>query len=174
MEVAYLALSAVQAVGAIQQGKAQKRMYDLKARQAELSGRRDALNYSKQGVEVLERQRKLASTIFARAGAGGVDPFSGSSMTVSQYNAFKAGEEYNLGIENADMAIAGGLAQSQSLQAAGKQAMKSAYMGAIASIAGGISGYSKLATPAAAAGAGLSSAPQVMGSSFGTNVGSFA
>jgi len=147
MHVAFLALSAVQAVGTIQQGKAQKRMYDLKARQAELSGRRDALNYSKQGVEVLERQRKLASTIFARAGAGGVDPFSGSSMTVSQYNAFKAGEEYNLGIENADMAIAGGLAQSQSLQVAGKQAMKSAYMGAIASVAGGIYGYSKLATP---------------------------
>ena len=47
------------------------------------------------------------------------------------------------------MAIAGGLAQSQSLQAAGKQAMKSAYFNAAATIAMGVYSYGQAAAPGA-------------------------
>lgn len=137
----------LQAVSSIQQGKYQKAMYNIQAKQAELQGRQNALNYSKQALNVLEDQRRMASTLVARSAAGGIDPFSGSPMTVDQYNAFKAGQEYNLGLENADLAIAGGLAQSQSLQAAGKQAMKSAYMNAAISVAQGVASYNMLSTP---------------------------
>ena len=141
----------LQAVSSIQQGKYQKAMYNIQAKQAELQGRQNALNYSKQALGVLEDQRRMAGTLVARSAAGGIDPFSGSPMTVDQWNAFKAGDEYNLGLENADMAIAGGLAQSQSLQAAGKQAMKSAYLNAAISIAQGAASYGQLSTPGAGA-----------------------
>jgi len=160
MAVAALIASGIQAYSTIQQGKYQKTMYNLQARQAELQGRQNALNYSNQALQVLDRQRKMSSTIVARAAAGGVNPFTGSPMTVDQYNAFKAGEEYNLGKENADMAIAGGLAQSQSLQAAGKQAMKQAYFNAATTIAMGVYSYGQAATPGAPSNAAGAPAPR--------------
>jgi hypothetical protein len=158
MPVMALVASGIQAVSSIQQGRYQQAMYNLQAQQAELQGRQNALNYSNQALQVLERQRKMSATIIARGAAGGIDPFSGSPMTVDRWNAFKAGEEYNLGMENADMAIAGGLAQSQSLQAAGKQAMKTAYFNAAVSIAQGVYGYSKGAGAGGAGGAGTAPA----------------
>jgi hypothetical protein len=146
--VAAAVASGLQAVSSIQQGKFQQAQYNIKAKQAELQGRQNALNYSRQALGVLENQRRMAGTLVARGAAGGIDPFSGSPMTIDQWNAFQAGKEYNLGLENADMAIAGGLAQSQSLQAAGKQAMKTAYMNAAISVAQGAFMYNSLSTPA--------------------------
>lgn len=154
MEFAVIAAAGLQAVSSIKQGQYQKSMYDLQAKQAELQGRQNALNYSNQALNVLETQRRMASSLIARSAVGGIDPFSGSPMSVDQWNAFKAGEEYNLGLENADMAIAGGLAQSQSLKAAGKQAMQSAYMNAAISIASGAYSYGKLSTPGGGTGFG--------------------
>jgi hypothetical protein len=147
MQYAALIAGGLKAVSSIQQGRYQKAMYNIQAKQAELQGRQNALNYSRQALDVLETQRKAASTLVARGAAGGIDPFSGSPMTVDQWNAYQAGKEYNLGLENADMAIAGGLAQSQSLQAAGKQAMKTAYLNAAISMASAGADYNKLSTP---------------------------
>ena len=150
MAVAAAVAAGLQAVSSIQQGRYQKAMYGLQAKQAELQGRQNALNYSKQAFQSLQAQRKTAAVLIARSAAGGIDPFSGSPMTVDQWNAFQAGEEYNLGLENAEMAIAGGLAQSQSLQAAGKQAMQTAYLNAAMSVAQGAFMYNNLSTPGAA------------------------
>jgi hypothetical protein len=89
-------------------------------------------------------------------------------MSVDQWNAFQAGKEYNLGLENADMAIAGGLAQSQSLEAAGNQAMKTAYMNAAISVAQGAFMYNSLSTP------GMSPTPApVVDKSINFTAGSF-
>ena len=88
----------------------------LQAQQAELQGRQGALNYNKQANAVLERQNQLAGMIRARAAAGGVNPDTGSAMTLQEVNAMKAGEEINLAMSNAETSLYGGLAQSQSLQ----------------------------------------------------------
>ena len=142
-----IALGAVQGFAAIQQGKAQKAMYQLQAKQAELQGRRQALNYSNQAIQVMDRQRKMSATLIASSASAGVNPFTGSPMTVDEANAMEAGKEYNRGIENADMAIAGGLAQSQSLQSAGNQAMKSAYLSAVMSVGSSIMSAGSISTP---------------------------
>jgi len=89
----------------------------LQAQQAELQGRQGALNYNKQANAVLERQNQLAATIRARAVAGGVNPDTGSALTLQEVNAAKAGEEFKLAKENAETSLYGGLAQSQSLEA---------------------------------------------------------
>jgi hypothetical protein len=143
--IAFAAFAGLQAISSIQQGRFTKAKSEIDAQFAVLKGRQNALNYGKQALGALETQRKMQGTIIASGAAGGVDPFSGSVMTVDQYNAFKAGEEYNLGLENADMAIAGGLAQSQALRAAGDWAMKQAYVNAAASVAMGVYGYNELA-----------------------------
>jgi hypothetical protein len=122
MEVATLqAIAAVVGVvSSMEASSAQAEQQRMQARQAELEGRQNALNYSRQAYGVLERQRQLAAAARARAASGGVDPLTGSPMTIQQVDAIKAGEEYKIGKENAQMAIYGGLSQSQSLQSAAK------------------------------------------------------
>lgn len=117
-----MASSAFSAVSSIEQGYAQRDYYRLQASQAELQGRQNALNYNRQAYQLLERQQRLAGTVRARAVAGGVDPLSGSPMTVEQANAYRAGNEIQILNENAALALSGGLAISQSLQAAASQA----------------------------------------------------
>jgi hypothetical protein len=80
------------------------------------------LGYNKQANAILERQNQLAATIRARAVAGGVNPDTGSALTLQEVNAQKAGEEINLAMSNAETSLYGGLAQSQSLQGAASSA----------------------------------------------------
>ena len=108
------AASAASAMASAQQQAVGMR---LQAQQAELQGRQGALNYNKQANAVLERQNQLAATIRARAVAGGVNPDTGSALTLQEVNAVKAGEEFNLAKVNAETSLYGGLAQSQSLEA---------------------------------------------------------
>lgn len=112
------AATVVSAVSTIQAGRAQAQAMRLQATQAELQGRQNALQYNRQAQQVFERQERLAATARARAAAGGVDPFTGSPLTMQQVNALTAGREMQIAQDNAQMAIYGGLAQSQSLQAA--------------------------------------------------------
>lgn len=117
-----MASSAFSAISSVQQGYAQADYYRLQGSQAELQGRQNALNYNRQAFQLLERQQRLAGTVRARAVAGGVDPLSGSPMTVEQSNAYRAGNEIQILNENAQLALSGGLAISQSFNAAASSA----------------------------------------------------
>ena len=112
------AATAVQALSTIQAGRAQASAMRIQAKQSELQGRQNALAYNRQALQVFERQERLAAMARARAAAGGVDPFTGSPLTIQQANALTAGREMEIARQNAQTAIYGGLAQSQSLQAA--------------------------------------------------------
>jgi hypothetical protein len=125
----------VSAVSTISQASAQSQQYKIQAQQAELQGRQNALNYSRQAYTVLERQQQLAGAARARAASGGVDPLTGSPMTIQQVDAMKAGEEYGIAKENADMAIYGGLAQSQSLRSAARTTMTTGLLSAAGNLA---------------------------------------
>lgn len=143
--IAFAVAAGLQAVSAIKQGQAQSAALKIQSKSAELKGRSQALQYMQQSLEALERHRRFQGTITATAGANNIDPFTGSPLTVDQRNAFEMGKEYNFGVENADMAIAGGLAESQSLQAAAKQVKLQSYISAASSIAMGVYGFNELA-----------------------------
>ena len=139
--------SIVSVVSSISSAQAQSQQMRIQASQAELQGRQNALNYNKQAYTVLQRQQQLASVARARAAAGGVDPLTGSPMTIQQVDAMRAGEEYQIGKENAEMAVYGGLAQSQSLMAASRATMTTGLLSAAAGGLVGLSQVGKLATP---------------------------
>ncbi len=126
---------AVSAISAIEAGRAQAQAMRLQARQAELQGRQNALAYNRQAQQVFERQQRLAGTIRARAAAGGVDPLTGSPLTMQEVNALAAGREQEIAQTNAELAIYGGLAQSQSLQAAAGFTQRQAVVGALTTAA---------------------------------------
>lgn len=139
----------VSVVSSISSAQAQSQQMRIQASQAELQGRQNALNYNKQAYTVLQRQQQLASIARARAAAGGVDPLTGSPMTIQQVDAMRAGEEFQIAKENAEMAVYGGLAQSQSLMEASRATMTTGLLSAAAGGLVGLSQVGKLATPAA-------------------------
>jgi hypothetical protein len=125
--------AAASAASALASAQQQSVQMSLQAQQAELQGRQGALNYNKQAVAVLDRQNQLNAMVRARAAAGGVNPDTGSPMTLQEVNAAKAGEEFGLAKSNAELSLYGGLAQSQSLQAASDFAQTSGLTSAITS-----------------------------------------
>ena len=142
-----MASSAFSAISSVSQGYAQADAYRLQGSQAELQGRQNALNYNRQAYQLLERQQRLAGTVRARAVAGGVDPLSGSPMTVEQANAYRAGNEIQILNENAQLAMSGGLAISQSFQAAASSAEEYGLMSGIAKGALGAATYGTTRIP---------------------------
>jgi hypothetical protein len=137
----------VSAVSAISSASAQSQQYRIQAQQAELQGRQNALQYSRQAYQVLERQQMLAGAVRARAASGGIDPFTGSPMTVQQFDAMKAGEEYGIAKDNAQMAVYGGLAQSQSLRSAASTTMTTGLLSAAGNLALAGGNYGQTMTP---------------------------
>jgi hypothetical protein len=109
--------AAASAASALASAQQQSVSMGLQAQQAELQGRQGALNYNKQAIAVLDRQNQLNAMVRARAAAGGINPDTGSALTLQEANALKAGQEFELAKSNAEMSLYGGLAQSQSLQA---------------------------------------------------------
>ena len=119
----------------------------LQSQQAELQGRQNALNYNRQANQIRERQLMLAATTRARASAGGVDPLTGSPLSIQQVDAMKAAQEAQIAQENAEIAVYGGLAQSQSLQAAASATQTIGWLQAGSTIAQGGSKIYDLRTP---------------------------
>jgi hypothetical protein len=142
-----LAGTGISAFTAYQSGQMQAMGMRLQASQAELQGRQNALNYSRQGLQVLRRQEQLAASVRARAASGGVDAFTGSALTIQQVDMMRAQEEAEIARENAQAAIYGGLSQSQSLQAAATGAEFIGTIGAIGSGVRGVAAYGDIRTP---------------------------
>ena len=146
MEVALMAAAiGLKAHSQVEQGKMQAMSYRLQASQAELQGRQNALVYNRQALQVLQRQEGLAATVRARAASGGIDPFTGSPLSIQQVDMMKAQGEAQIAQENAQSAIYGSLAQSQSLQAAASAAR---YMGNLAALTTIVSGGQKMSSTA--------------------------
>jgi len=144
MEVVAISLKAYSQV---EKGKMEQMSFRLQASQAELQGRQNALNYNRQALQVLQRQEGLAATVRARAASGGIDPFTGSPLTIQQVDMMKAQGEAQIAQENAQSAIYGSLAQSQSLQAAGSAARYMANLSALTTVVSGAAMMKSTATP---------------------------
>jgi len=133
------ATTTLQVGASFSQAEQQAQSLKLQAQQAELQGRQGALNYNKQANNILDRQQQLQSMIRARAAAGGVNADTGSAMTMQEINAKRAGNEYNIAQENAEMALYGGLAASQNLMQAADYTESMAMTNAL--IQGGTGAY---------------------------------
>lgn len=146
-QVVMIAAAAISAISSIRQGQQQAEAYRFQAQQAELQGRQNALNYNRQALYAFERQQRLGGTIRARAAAGGIDPFTGSPLSVDQWNAERAGNEMQIARENAELAASGGLAQSQQLYGAATVAEASGITSAIGKGAMAYTMYEQSKTP---------------------------
>lgn len=120
-------LSAVSAFGQYQAGRAQAKGLARQAAMTQLQGRAEALKYREQAVATMDRVLRTQATINARAGAGSIDPFSGSALALQDYAMAEGANEIYVSKDNEIVAREGGLIQSAQLM----QQSKSAYQAGI-------------------------------------------
>jgi hypothetical protein len=115
-------------------GRAQAASYEQQAQQAELKGRSEAIAYKQQGSEALQRLNETLAAIVARAGAGGVDPTSGSAQTVAMYAMSQGATEAAMAQDNQALALGEATQQAGIYRSAGRTAQLSANVSAAASL----------------------------------------
>jgi hypothetical protein len=88
-------------------------MYNAQAEQAKIQGRSQAISYKQQGAMVLRNLNETLASTIALAGAGNVDPTSGSARVMQEFARAEAFAEYGTALDNAVLAKEGAAAQAQ-------------------------------------------------------------
>lgn len=142
-----LAGSAVSAFGQMQAGKAQARGLAKQAAMERVRARGEALKYTQQGVNALRNVVATNASLVARAGAGSIDPMSGSPGKLQTFSVANAVQDYYLSNENKIIAREGGALQAGLLmdQAAGAQ--RAGLFSAIGTVAGAGMSFAKTRVP---------------------------
>lgn len=135
----------VSALGQISAGAAQKRQYQMQAEQAELRGRSEAIAYKQKGADALRNLNETLAAIISRSAAGGVDPTSGSAVTLQQYGLSEGAREKQIAQDNAIMALGQASTQAGIYQSAGRAAQLSSYVSAAGTLGQGAYRYGQLA-----------------------------
>ena len=115
-------------------GRAQQAGYEQQAQAAELKGRSEAIAYKQQGADALRNLNETLAAIVARAGAGGVDPTSGSAATMQMFAMSEGSREFAISEDNAALALGEATQQAGIYRSAGRTAQLSANVSAAASI----------------------------------------
>ena len=126
------------AAGAASAGTASA--YEMQATNAIIEGNQKAIEYRRQGNQVLTKTLESEAMIRAKGGAGGIDPFSGSMQTLADYAWNKGADEYYWAQENVQFAKNMGEANAAGFRSAASSA-RSAGMSNL--IGGGLMGFAK-------------------------------
>mgnify|MGYP003624936118 CR=1 FL=1 len=136
--------TAVSAVSSLAAGAAQKRQYDAQAKQAELRGRSEALAYKQQGVDALRNLNETLAAIVSRSASGGVDPTSGSALTLQRFALAEGAREKSISQDNQALALGQASIQSGIYQSAGRAAQLNSYVTAAGTIQDGAYKYGQV------------------------------
>ena len=136
---ALYAVAGLQAVTGMMALRAQAKGYAAQATMARMQGAQEALKYKQQGVQVLDNILRTQSAITARAGAGGIDPFSGSAKALNQFALARGAEELYTTREGQVIARKGGEMQAGQLMSAARSATMQGLVGAATAFGGAYS-----------------------------------
>jgi hypothetical protein len=128
-----LAVSAASAVSQMQAARSQARGLAAQATMARIQAKQESLKYKAQGVQVMDNILRTQAAIVARAGSGGIDPFSGSALRLAKYAAAKGVQELYTVQDNEIITIRGGEMQAAQYMQQAKSTMKAGMIGAAVS-----------------------------------------
>lgn len=153
--IAGLAGTAVSAVGAIQQGKAQQAAFNAEAAAQERRGKeeqaaaqREAIRRRTAAQQVLSRQQAVA----AASGGGATDK---TVLDIMGGTAAEGKFQADTAIYEGDASAAGRRDSAAIARMQGQQARTAGFINAGSTILSGISGYAKYRTPPASSGSAL-------------------
>jgi len=133
-----VALGAVSAIGQMRAARSQQQMYNAQAEQAKIQGRSQAIAYKQQGAAVLRNLNETLASTIALAGAGNIDPTSGSARVMQDFARAEAYAEYGTALDNAVLAKEGAAAQAQVYRMAGRAAFQTGIINAAGALGEGI------------------------------------
>ena len=136
---ALYAVAGLQAVTGMMSASAQAKGIAAQATMARMQGAQEALKYKQQGVQVLDNILRTQSAITARAGAGGIDPFSGSAKALNQFALARGAEELYTTREGQVIARKGGEMQAAQYMSAARSATMQGLVGAATAFGGAYS-----------------------------------
>jgi len=108
-----VALAGIQGVIKMQTAQTKAKGLAGQATQARLQSKQESLKYKQQSVAVLDNILRTQSAITARAGAGSIDPFSGSAANLSRYALAEGVKEMYTIQDNELITLRGGEMQAQ-------------------------------------------------------------
>lgn len=137
----YLIASLVSAGVKYAQSREDAKQLDNKAYQVEIEGRKDRLEYKRQGVEQLKEMNKIMSANIANAFAGNLNPYSsGETPDLIQSYSLRAGlNDWSISRDNASIAMKQAQYQADQYRRSAKQTRKFGTIGLIANVA--MAGY---------------------------------
>jgi hypothetical protein len=168
----FIALGAagLSAVAGLKSGQATAGGLRSQAMQTRMQAKGEELKYKQQGVAVLDNILQTQASVNASAGAGGIDPFSGSASKLSQQALSKGAGEYYGSRDNSIIVLRSGELQAQEYESAARSAMSQARMGAIMSLAQGAFSYGMLGGPGLGGGASAGVNPFAGGTPTGVGL----
>jgi hypothetical protein len=158
------------AVAQLKSGQATAGGLRSQATQARMQAKGEELKYKQQGVAVLDNILQTQATINARAGAGSIDPYSGSAGSLAIQALAKGALEKYMTVEGQIISLRSGELQAQEYESAARSAMSQARMGAIMSLAQGAFGYAMLGGPGLGGGASTGVNPFAGGTPTGVGL----
>jgi len=132
---AQIALAGFQGIMKMQAARSQAKGLAAQATQARLQAKQESLKYKEQGVAVLNNILRTQSAITARAGAGSIDPFSGSAANLSRYALAEGVKEMYTIQDNELITLRGGEMQAGQYMRQARGVMQAGLMGAAFGIA---------------------------------------
>jgi len=142
-----MSATALQIFGSIVSGLAQVRsaqaegvQYEMKARNEEIKGRIDAVNYKMKGTEILRNMEKAMAASTARTAAGGLNPYaSGESADLINTYSLNVGiGDSGLARTNAMLALDASKRNASQFRTAGKYAVQYGTLAAVGNTSTGV------------------------------------
>jgi len=134
-----MGIAAISGMASLKGAQAQAAGLQAQATQARLQGKQEALKYKQQGVAVLDNILQTMASVNARAGAGNIDPRSGSAKALREYAQAKGADEFYMSREGQIMVMRQSELQALEYGKQAKAIMQAAKIQAVANIA--MAGY---------------------------------
>lgn len=134
----------VGAYGSYQTGKIQKKLFEIKSRDALLRTDQEFLKERQKGIQVLDKILATQAAINARAGAGAMDPYSGTPQALRVFATAEGMKDFQITRDNAALIEQVGILKSIDYKQAGSMAMYQARLNTLTQIGEAAFAYSQI------------------------------
>jgi hypothetical protein len=142
---AAMPMMAASAFMGLQAAQTQARGLAAQGAYAKLQAKQESLKYKQNAITVLDNILQTSASITARAGMGGIDPFSGSAQALRKYAMAKGAQELYTLQDGEIIALAGGRMQEQQYGLQATAARQAGFASAIGSLGRGYQMQSSIA-----------------------------
>lgn len=132
-----MGLSGASALMQLQAARTQGKGLAAQAGYTRMQARQEAIKYKQQAVAVLDNILATSAEITARAGAGGIDPFSGSAEDLQTLALAKGAQELYTVRDNELIALRGGEMQARQYMLEARAAKQAGFAAAIGTLGQG-------------------------------------